>query len=814
MKIRATASAIPRHRFPIEPWRLVETEPNVDDLGLTETLFAIGNGYLGMRANPAEGRDAHTHGTYINGFHETWQIQHAEDAFAFAKTGQTIVNVPDAKLLKLYVDDEPLLLESADLDHYERAVDFRSGVSHRELLWRTPGGKRVHIRSERVVSLAHRHLALMHMEVTLLDESAPIVISSQLLNRQDGEDEYHVRAAALGEGTDPRRARKFDRRVLEPKLGRHDDHDYCNHEHTGREDDGYHGEHHDPDGGQVTLGYRCASSGMTIACAYRHVVDTGCDHDVTTVVNHDLAKSVFTFDAHADQTIRITKYVTYHTSRGIPVEELADRCTRTIDRATGMGRRQIYAEQRSWLDHFWTNSDVEIVGDPAAQQAIRWNLYQLAQASARTHEQGIAAKAVTAGGYDGHYFWDTEVYVLPFLAYTNPEAARKLLRFRYHILDAARARAAELSQRGALYPWRTINGEEASAYYAAGTAQYHINAAVVYALEKYLNASGDLDFLADEGAEILVETARMYEDLGFYATNGEKRFHIHGVTGPDEYTTVVNDNLYTNVMARFTMRYAARSLAFLREWNPDAYAAIARRTGLTDEEIASWHLACDAMYLPYDAELGIHPQDDSFLERERWDFASTPSDKYPLLLHFHPLVIYRHQVLKQADVVLAMFLRGEHFDVDEKRRNFDYYDPITTGDSSLSACVQSIVAAEIGYEDLALDYFHQSLYLDLADTHANTADGVHVANAGGVWAGLVYGFAGLVDTGDHLEFRPRLPGAWTSMSFRLQRHGSSIQVTVDEAGATVEVISGNPVPIRAPDGTDLRVEVGTPVRLT
>ena len=275
MKIRATASAIPRHRFPIEPWRLVETEPNVDDLGLTETLFAIGNGYLGMRANPAEGRDAHTHGTYVNGFHETWQIQHAEDAFAFAKTGQTIVNVPDAKLLKLYVDDEPLLLDSADLDHYERAVDFRSGVSHRELLWRTPGGKRVHIRSERVVSLAHRHLALMHMEVTLLDESAPIVISSQLLNRQDGEDEYHVRAAALGEGTDPRRARKFDRRVLEPKLGRHDDHDYCDHEHTGREDDGYHGEHDDPDGGQVTLGYRCASSGMTIACAYRHVVDTG-----------------------------------------------------------------------------------------------------------------------------------------------------------------------------------------------------------------------------------------------------------------------------------------------------------------------------------------------------------------------------------------------------------------------------------------------------------------------------------------------------------------------------------------------------------
>ena len=217
MKIRATASAIPRHRFPVEPWRLVETEPDEADLGLTETLFAIGNGYLGMRANPAEGRQAHTHGTYVNGFHETWEIKHAENAFAFAKTGQTIVNVPDAKLLKIYVDDEPLLLDEADLNGYERAVDFRSGVSYRELVWRTPGGKRVRVRSERLVSLEHRHLAVMHMEVTLLDQSAPIVISSQLLNRQDGEDEYHVRSAALGEGKDPRQASQFDRRVLLPK---------------------------------------------------------------------------------------------------------------------------------------------------------------------------------------------------------------------------------------------------------------------------------------------------------------------------------------------------------------------------------------------------------------------------------------------------------------------------------------------------------------------------------------------------------------------------------------------------------------------
>jgi len=786
VKLRPGADSIPRHRFPVDPWRLIETEPDdsdpsLGDLGLTETLFAIGNGYLGMRANPSEGRDAHTHGTYLNGFHETWQIQHAEDAFGFAKTGQTIVNVPDPKLMKLYVDDEPLLLADAELTHYQREVDFRAGTSVRDLIWRTPSGKRVHVRTERMVSLEHRHLAVLQLEVTLLDGDAPVVISSQLLNRQDGQDEYHVRSAALGEGTDPRRARKFTERVLQPAL-----------------------QHHDPRSGTVTLGYRCSNSRMTLACAYRHELDTPCTTEVETDVGEDLAKTVFTIDGRTGDPIRLTKFVAYHTSRGVPAEELADRCVHTLDRARTVGRLQLLADQRSWLDEFWQHSDIEVDGDPAAQQAIRWNLFQIAQASARTHEAGIAAKAVTAGGYDGHYFWDTEVYVLPMLAYTNPAAARKLLRFRFQMLDAARARAAELSQRGALYPWRTINGEEASAYYAAGTAQYHINAAVAYALECYLNATGDIEFLANEGAEILVETARLYEDLGFYSTNGngDEHFHIHSVTGPDEYTTVVNDNTYTNLMARFTMRYAANAVTSLREWAPDAWDALVRRTGVNDAEIDGWHRACDAMFIPYDDQLGIHPQDAAFLDRERWDFANTPSDKYPLLLHFHPLVIYRYQVLKQADVVLAMFLRGEHIDIETKRRNFDYYDPITTGDSSLSACVQSIVAAEVGYADLAWKYFEQSLYLDLADTHGNTADGVHIANAGGVWAALVHGFAGLRDTGHELQFAPRIPAAWDGLRFRLQRHGSLVEVSVTADQATVTVVSGANVPVRIGDEVD------------
>ena len=579
---------------------------------------------------------------------------------------------------------------------------------------------------------------LLTFDVTLLDEAAPVVISSQLMNRQDGEDEYHVTAAALGEGLDPRRSRRFDHRVLEPVLQRHDP--------------------SADDQGEVVLGYRCANSRMTMACGYRHLVDTACGYRVDTQVNDDIAKTVFTVRAEPGQTFRLVKLVSYHTSTGVPAQELADRCSRTLDRAVVDGVDTIVSEQADWLDAFWEASDVEIHGDEAAQQAMRWNLYQLAQASARTQEQGIAAKGVTGARLRGPLLLGhRDLRRCRSSPTPTPTSPASCCASAGAMLPIARQRAVDLNGAGAMYPWRTINGEEASAYYAAGTAQYHINAAIMFALKRYLDATGDIYFLADEGVEMLVETARMWEDLGFYAVNGERVFRIHGVTGPDEYTTVVNDNLYTNVMARFNLRYAARTVELLRDWNHEAYERLVRRVGLGDDETERWNEAAQAMYIPYDERLGIHPQDDNFLDREPWDFEHTPPDRYPLLLHYHPLVIYRHQVLKQADVVLAMVLRGEHFSLEQKRRNFDYYDPITTGDSSLSACVQAVAAAQIGYDELAIDYFCEALYVDLADSHGNTADGVHIASAAGVWGALVFGFAGMYDNGVALRFAPSLP---------------------------------------------------------
>ena len=447
------------------------------------------------------------------------------------------------------------------------------------------------------------------------------------------------------------------------------------------------------------------------------------------------------------------------------------------------GFDDLLTRQREHLDRFWDRADVRVQakGNPVRlQQAIRWNLYQVAQASWRAEGAGIPAKGLTGHGYEGHYFWDTEVYVLPLLSYTQPRIARNLLRFRHSMLDRARERARELSQRGALFPWRTINGEEASANFQAGTAQYHINADIAYAIRRYTHVRGDLGLLGEVGAEILVETARLWADLGFYGTDG--RFHLHGVTGPDEYTTVVNDNTYTNLMARLNLNFAAEAVRRLREERPQDYTALAHKVALGPEEVESWERAAAVMEVPFDQERGIHPQDDTFLDREVWDLDGTPPERFPLLLHYHPLVIYRRQVIKQADIVLAMFLVGNEFSEEQKRRNFDYYDPLTTGDSSLSACVQSILAAEIGNQRQAIEYFDYALFMDLANVAGNASDGVHVASAAGVWSSLVFGFGGVRDFDGQLSFAANLPQVWDALAFSL-RFGDRqirVQLTHDE----------------------------------
>lgn len=756
---------------PPDVWTISERNYSAADAGRSETVFALGNGYLGLRGNHPDEAASYELGTFVNGFHESWPIRHAESAYGFARVGQTIVNVPDAKPMELEVAGERFSLERSRFSNYKRELDMRAGVLRRSLVWETLDGERLLVEFERVVSFTERHLAAQRLRVTRLAAgaretvaaapeglSAPGPIALTVISGLTNRDA--VPASVQSGPNDPRRAERAEGRTLIPADAEFSDE-------------------------LLGLAFRTVGSELGIAVAARNLAPGSLFAAHTA--SEDEATETMLFELDAGQGATVTKFVAYCDGDMTELPELADASQVAVDRAAGAGFDALLAAQREWLDRFWENSDVLLPGQPEAQQAVRWSIFQLAQAAARADGRGIAAKGVSGSGYSGHYFWDSEVYVLPFLAYTAPTAARHALQMRVDMLPAARHRASEMHERGALFPWRTITGEEASAYYPAGTAQYHIDADISFAVAKYVRASGDRDFLAQGGIDIAVETARMWAGLGFW--RGET-FHIHGVTGPDEYTAVVNDNLYTNAMARFNLHYAAAALTELQAYDTGAYLAALERLRVSEDEPRQWRGAAAGMHIGFDEELGIHPQDAAFLEREVWDFEHTPREQYPLLLHFHPLVIYRHQVLKQADTVLALFLLSDDFTPEEKLADFEYYDPLTTGDSTLSGVVQAIVAAEVGYSDLAVEHFTSALAVDLKDLHANAADGVHVASAGGVWSALVYGFGGFRDAGGELSFDPRLPAAWPELSFSLTIEGGRLGVRVRQDAITFDLSAG------------------------
>jgi alpha,alpha-trehalose phosphorylase len=745
----------PSHDYPADEWNVIEKAFHPEFLAQLETILALGNGYLGMRGCPEEGGPNAENATLINGFYETWPIVYGEEAYGFAKTGQTICNVTDSKIIKLFVDDEPFWLPDANLLSYDRRLNMKSGTLDREVLWETPAGKQVLVTSRRLVSFENRHVAAISYCVTLLNSKAFIVLSSEIAADKP---------SGCINGDDPRLAKAFSGRVLRPRAN------YSK-------------------GRRIVLCHATEKSRLSVTCATDHGLETSCPHTEKVVHTDDFGQVVFTIEALPGHPIQLTKYIVYHTSKTASAEELCGRAEWTLDRVTAQGFQQLLASQEQYLDDFWRRSDVRIRdvredrtnrSTVEIQQAIRFNLFHMLQASARAEDAGVPAKGLTGQAYEGHYFWDTEIYLLPFLTYTSPRIARNLLTFRYKMLPQARGRAKQLGHRGAMFPWRTISGEEASAYYAAGTAQYHINADIMYALRKYVQATGDALFLRDYGAEMLVETARLWLSLGFYSDTKGGKFCINGVTGPDEYNAVVNNNAYTNLMARENLRYAVQTVKSLRSTEPDAYNALVHKTALEPSEVETWFRAAENMYVPYDDEdPQIVLQHDDFLDREPWDFRNTPPEHYPLLLFYHPLDIYRKRVIKQADVVLAMFLLGNLFSPEAKKRNFYFYDPLTTGDSSLSSCVEAIIAAQIGDMEKTFQYGMAALLMDLADVGGNVKDGCHIASMGGTWMMLTYGFGGMRDNDGALSFWPRrAPEESATLRFPVTYRGQRLEIEI------------------------------------
>jgi alpha,alpha-trehalose phosphorylase len=733
--------------FPVEPWAVRETHLDFERLAQTESVFALANGHIGLRANLDEGEPYGLPGTYLNGFYEVRPLPYAESAYGNPEAGQTVVNVTNGKIIRLLVEDEPFDVRYGELRSHERVLDLRAGTLRRQAEWCSPINRPIRVTSVRLVSFVQRAVAAILYEIEPLDREAALVVQSELVANEEmpgGQDDPRALAAPL-----------------ESRI------------------------HHGEDL-RATLVHTTRSSRLTMGAAMDHVIEGGDGCDAKIESFGDVARLVICATAAPGKPLRVIKFLAYGWSSQRSIDAVRDQVGAALAGAKHRGWDGLVEDQRKYMDGFWDRSDIELEGDAELQQAVRFALFHTLQAGARGERRAIPAKGLTGSGYDGHTFWDTDAFVLPVLTYVAPRAAGDALRWRHQTLDLARNRARALGLQGAAFPWRTINGEECSGYWPAGTAAFHINGAIADAVIRYQMASDDHEFDRDVGVELLVETARLWRSLGHHDAQG--RFRIDGVTGPDEYSAVADNNVYTNLMAQRNLRAAADAAA--------RQAERAAALGVDEEEMASWRDAAETMLIPYDSSLGVHPQAEGFTEHKRWDFASTRPDQYPLLLHFPYFDLYRKQVVKQADLVLALYMCGEHFSDEQRARDFEYYERLTVRDSSLSASTQAIVAAEVGHMDLAYDYFAEAALMDLEDLEHNTRDGVHIASLAGAAAVAIAGFGGARDHAGSLSFRPRLPSALTRLAFRLRFRGRRMKVDVEHSAATYTLIAGEAMEIQ------------------
>jgi alpha,alpha-trehalose phosphorylase len=542
---------------------------------------------------------------------------------------------------------------------------------------------------------------------------------------------------------------------------------------------------HDSRGLRALLVHSAKLSGLLVGAAMDHLVDGPAGTEVAVEASEDLARVTVTADAAPGEPLRLLKFLAYGWSAERSLAAIRDQVEAALRGACRTGWDGLVAEQRAYLNDFWERADVEVEGDLEVQQAVRFALFHTLQAGARGEQRAIPAKGLTGPGYDGHTFWDMEAFVLPVLTYIAPCAAADALWWRHRTLGPARERAKVLGLEGAAFPWRTIQGQECSGFWPAGTAAFHVKAAIADAVVRYQAASGDDAFEREAGLELLVETARLWLSLGHYDHAG--RFRIDGVTGPDEYSALADNNVYTNSMAERNRRNAAEAA----QHQPRRAGELA----VGDEEVEAWREAARSIFVPYDERLGVHPQAEGFTDHKVWDFESTGPEHYPLMLHFPYFDLYRKQVVKQADLVLALHRRGDAFSPEEKARDFAYYERLTVRDSSLSACTQAVLAAETGHLGLAYEYLCESAFMDLEDFENNTRDGVHIASLAGTWIAAVCGFGGMRDHDGHLSFAPRLPEHLTRLAFRLGFRQRLLVVDVERERTTYSLAKGGPLAI-------------------
>lgn len=745
------------HRPEAEPWSISQTTLRERRSNYWESIFALSNGIIGVRGSLEESSwPDHTYpATFVNGVFGRKPYEHLWKLPGFAEGLEMMLNIAEWTRIDLEVDGIRFASDSMGITKHRRWLDFKTGCLMREFEWDPSGDiAKVRVCTKRLVSMVRRHCGALSYEVEALANCEVRLIASTIIP----SGHWHLPAEPIVV-REIGLHKECDTLLLQPEDGPH----------------------------SVALS---AFTRVDGALLKRHTEARAINHEATTCLS-------------AGKRLLLEKNVAILSSIDRSLDGILVDAASLASHDATQGFSVIEKEHANWWQTWWQTHDILIEGNLSDQQATRFNLFQLRQSFPCHPKLSIGANFLTGDKYCGHVFWDTEMYISPPALYSDPEIVRPLLDYRYSLLDKARERARAVGNRGALFSWNSISGEECATVFEASTAEYHIVTAVAWAIRRYVEQTNDQAWLWKYGAEILFETARFLEDLGGYVPLRDGKFCINAVCGPDEYACGVNNNCYTNVMAQWHLHYASITFTRMKKEAPEDFQELCVRCGFSEEERIGWQRAGDLMYIPFREDLGIHAQDDGFLNLSPVDMSQIPMYT-DIREKMHPLKLWRTQVCKQADTVLLLFLHGDQFTKEVKAADYAFYEPRTNHGSSLSACIHAIIAAELDRMDDAYQFFHLSACMDINDFKGNVSGGLHSACMGGTWMAIVNGFAGMRDYDRGLEFSPRLPKSWTKYSFRLRWRDTEILVTITPEHTSYTLCSGTTVDF---------LHYGTPVRL-
>ncbi|AIQ63269.1 Maltose phosphorylase [compost metagenome] len=732
----------------VDEWSIIEESFDPMTQEISESVFSLGNGYMGGRANFEEKYSGHSlQGSYVAGVYYPdktrvgwWKNGYPE---YFAK----VLNSTNWIGIDIDIEGTPLDLAACTVTDFRRVLNMQEGYLSRSFTATLEDGKTVKVESIRFVSMTRREIGAIRYSVTPLNFSGTITVTPYL----DGD--------------------------VKNKDSNYDEKFWNEVEKNVESGSGY-----------VTLKTKKLDFHVTTAMVYDiHVAGNKLDVEAETVDREKYVANIVKVPVKENEQLVIYKYAASVTSRNYGLGQLVEAAKEALQSAREAGFVALLAEQADAWKEKWKESDIIIEGDPSAQQGIRFNIFQLNQTYTGEDDRlNIGPKGFTGEKYGGSTYWDTEAYCVPFyLSTADSSIARNLLIYRYKHLEKAKENARKLGfTKGALYPMVTMNGEECHNEWEITFEEIHRNGAIAYAIYDYVNYTGDKAYLGQYGLEVLAEISRFWEERVHYVAHKDK-YVMLGVTGPNEYENNVNNNWYTNRIAAWTMEYTLEALDYLRQNEQSRYAELVEKLNLQDSETDKWADIIAKMYYPADEEKGIFLQQDGFLDKQIIPVKELAPENLPLNQKWSWDRILRSCYIKQADVLQGLYFLSDRYDLETKKRNFDFYEPITVHESSLSPCIHSILASELGYKEKAYEMYLRTSRLDLDNYNNDTEDGCHTTSMAGTWMSIVHGFGGLRVQNDRLILKPSNPGHWTSYSFKVMFRGSRLQITVTDQSVTV-----------------------------